>query len=112
MPFVTRPDKYGLYNADFEHDSCGVGFIANIKGTKNHSIIEDAGHILCRMDHRGARGAEVNTGDGAGMLTALAHDFLVRVAKRDAGIDLPAYGAYAAGIVFLPQNGIKRQACR
>ena len=49
-----------------EKENCGVGFIANIKGKRNHSIIEDAGHILCRMDHRGARGAEVNTGDGAG----------------------------------------------
>src|SRR5574344_2471000 len=99
MPCVTRPDKYGLYNPDFEHDSCGVGFIANIKGKKNHSIIEDAGHILCRMDHRGARGAEVNTGDGAGILTALPHDLLVKVAKKDSGIALPSEGSYAAGIV-------------
>ncbi len=112
MPFVKRPGPYGLYDPSYEKENCGVGFLANIKGKRSHSIIEDAGHILCRMDHRGARGAEVNTGDGAGILTALPHEFLVKVAKRDALIDLPASGSYAAGIVFLPKNDAHRAACK
>jgi len=112
MPFVKRPGRYGLYDPSYEKENCGVGFLANIKGKKNHSIIDDAGHILCRMDHRGARGAEVNTGDGAGMLTALPHEFLVKVAKKEAGIDLPAEGSYAAGIVFLPKKDAERAACK
>lgn len=112
MSFVKRPEKYGLYDPAFEKENCGVGFVAHIKGQRSHSIIEDASHILCRMDHRGARGAEVNTGDGAGMLTALPHEFLVKVAKADIGISLPAEGAYAAGIVFLPFKASDRMACK
>ena len=69
------PPAHGLYRPEFEHDSCGVGFVAHIKGKRSHKIIEDADHLLCRMDHRGARGAEPNTGDGAGMVTALPHEF-------------------------------------
>ena len=61
------PPAQGLYRPEFEHDSCGVGFVAHIKGKRSHQIIADADHLLCRMDHRGARGAEPNTGDGAGM---------------------------------------------
>ncbi|HNY16973.1 MAG TPA: glutamate synthase large subunit [Treponemataceae bacterium] len=112
MPFVKRPGRYGLYDPSYEKENCGVGFLANIKGKRSHSIIEDAGHILCRMDHRGARGAEVNTGDGAGILTALPHEFLVKVAKKDASINLPASGSYAAGIVFLPKKDADRAACK
>ena len=112
MPFVKRPGRYGLYDPAYEKENCGVGFIANIKGKRSHSIIEDASHILCRMDHRGARGAEVNTGDGAGILTALPVDFLKKAAKEDAGINLPDAGAYAAGIVFLPVDVKNRAACK
>lgn len=111
MSFVKRPEKYGLYDPTFEKENCGVGFVAHIKGRRSHRIVEDASYILSRMDHRGARGAEVNTGDGAGILTAMPHDFLVRVAA-DIGVSLPAQGAYAAGIVFLPTNGSDRMACK
>ncbi len=112
MPFTTRPGQYGLYDPAYEHENCGVGFLAHIKGNRTHSIIEDANHILCRMDHRGARGAEENTGDGAGILTALPDRFLRKVAKADAGITLPPEGSYAAGIVFLPPDEGKRDACK
>jgi len=112
MPFVKRPGTYGLYDPAFEKENCGVGFIANIKGKRNHKILDDASHILCRMDHRGARGAETNTGDGAGILTALPTDFLVKAAKKDAGITLPASGTWAAGIVFLPVNEADRKYCK
>jgi glutamate synthase (NADPH) large chain len=106
------PPAQGLYRPEFEHDSCGVGFVANIKGKRSHQIILDADHLLCRMDHRGARGAEPNTGDGAGMLTALPHEFLARVAKQELGATLPAPGKFAAGIVFLPQDPAERERCK
>jgi len=95
-----------------EHDSCGVGFVAHIKGERSHQIVKDADHLGCRMDHRGARGAERNTGDGAGMLTALPYEFLTRVAKESFGADLPAEGRYAAGNVFLPTDAGERDRCK
>jgi glutamate synthase (NADPH/NADH) large chain len=109
---VKRPVSEGLYDPQFEKDSCGVGFIAHIKGKRSHQILQDASNILCRMDHRGARGAEPNTGDGAGILTALPWEFLEKVARRDAGITLPARGSWAAGLVFLPQDKAQRLACQ
>jgi glutamate synthase (NADPH/NADH) large chain len=102
----------GLYRPDFEHDSCGVGFVAHIKGERSHQIVRDAEHLLCRMDHRGARGAEANTGDGAGILTALPHEFLARVAREELGQELPPPGRFAAGNVFLPTNDQDRAKCK
>ena len=112
MSMVQRPEKSGLYDPQFEKDSCGVGFLAHIKGKRSHQILLDASNILCRMDHRGARGAEIDTGDGAGILTALPWEFLEKVALRDAGIQLPARGTWAAGLVFLPQDKREREACK
>ncbi len=112
MQTSTYPPKHGLYDPAFEHDSCGVGFIANIKGTRSHQIIVDAENILCHMDHRGARGAEANTGDGAGMLTALPYEFLKRVAAEDLNADLPDLGKFAAGLVFLPTDESERRTCK
>jgi glutamate synthase (NADPH) large chain len=106
------PPAHGLYRPEFEHDSCGVGFVAHIKGQRSHQILLDADHLLCRMDHRGARGAEPNTGDGAGILTALPHEFLAKAAKSDFGAALPGPGKYAAGIVFLPTDVAERERCK
>src|SRR5918993_3979349 len=106
------PPAYGLYRPEFEHDSCGVGFVAHIKGKRSHQIIEDADHLLCRMDHRGARGAEPNTGDGAGMVTALPYEFLARVAKEALSTTLPPPGKFAAGVVFLPTDAGERERCK
>jgi glutamate synthase (NADPH/NADH) large chain len=106
------PAAYGLYRPDQEHDRCGVGFVAHVKGQRSHEIIRDADHLLCRMDHRGARGAETNTGDGAGILTALPHEFLAKIAKREFGVELPAPGKYAAGVVFLPTDAAERERCK
>jgi glutamate synthase (NADPH/NADH) large chain len=105
------PSKTGLYDPQFEHDACGVGFVAHIKGQKSHSIVQQALTMLQHMEHRGASGCEQNTGDGAGILTAIPHDFLVKVAQRDAGITLPEKGRYGVGIVFLPSNAEQRKAC-
>ena len=107
-----RPSASGLYRPDFEHDSCGVGFVAHIKGERSHRIVLDANHLLCRMDHRGARGAEPNTGDGAGILTALPHEFLTRVARESLGAGLPPPGRFAAGNVFLPTDDAERAICK
>ncbi|HEU4616476.1 MAG TPA: glutamate synthase large subunit [Gammaproteobacteria bacterium] len=106
------PPAHGLYRPDFEHDSCGVGFVAHIKGKRSHEIVRDADHLLCRMDHRGARGAEENTGDGAGILTALPHEFLAKVASAELGAKLPEPGRFAAGNVFLPTSETEREHCK
>jgi glutamate synthase (NADPH/NADH) large chain len=106
------PEAAGLYRPEFERDSCGVGFVAHIKGERSHQIVLDADHLLCRMDHRGARGAEPNTGDGAGILTALPHEFLARVANESLGAELPDPGRFAAGNVFLPTDAGERETCK
>jgi len=106
------PRKHGLYNPANETENCGVGFVANIKGKASHQIVLDADHILRRMVHRGACGCEANTGDGAGIMTSLPHEFLNKVAKQDLGVDLPEKGHYAAGIVFLPVDESERMQCK
>ena len=106
------PAAQGLYDPDLERDSCGVGFVAHVKGERSHQIVEDADHLGCRMDHRGARGAEKNTGDGAGMLTALPHEFLARVARDELDSELPAPGRFSAGVVFLPRDEAEREKCK
>ena len=106
------PPKKGLYDPSNEHDSCGVGFVAHVKGERSRQIILDAETILRNMDHRGACGCEANTGDGAGMLTALPHEFLRKVAKTDLGAELPAPGEFAAGVVFLPTIEAERKKCK
>ncbi len=106
---VHLPGKYGLYDPRNEKDSCGVGFVANIKGRRSHQILRDADQMLQHMTHRGACGCEPNTGDGAGMLTALPHEFLARVARDELGVELPAAGRFAAGLVFLPRGDRERE---
>ena len=111
-PGGAFPPAHGLYSPDRERDSCGVGFVAHIRGQSSHQIIRDAEHLLCRMDHRGARGAEANSGDGAGILTTLPHAFLARVAREELGTDLPEPGRFAAGVVFLPTVESERTQCK
>ena len=105
------PDPKGLYDPAFEKDSCGVGFVAHIKGEASHQIMLDACHVNSSMAHRGGCGFEKNTGDGAGILTALPHSFFTQVGK-DIGMSLPAPGRYAVGNIFLPQTTSKRAACK
>ncbi len=106
------PEKHGLYDPENEKDACGVGFVAQIKGVPSHQIVKDANRILCNMDHRGARGSETNTGDGAGMLTALPDKLLRREAKAVLGIDLPEPGRYGTGNIFLPTDDEERDYCK
>ncbi|MEX2387036.1 MAG: glutamate synthase central domain-containing protein, partial [Phycisphaeraceae bacterium] len=109
---LRKPEAGGLYDPAYEHDNCGVGFIAHIKGQASHAIVRDALHMLQRMDHRGACGCEPNTGDGAGIMTALPHALLRKTAKRDMGVDLPEAGRFAAGNVFLPRDEAEREQAR
>jgi glutamate synthase (NADPH/NADH) large chain len=106
------PEKHGLYDPENEKDACGVGFVAQIKGVASHQIVKDANRILCNMDHRGARGSETNTGDGAGILTAVPDKLLRRAAKEELGIDLPEAGKYGVGNIFLPTDESERAYCK
>lgn len=92
--------KQGLYDPQFEHDACGIGFMANIKGIKSHDVVEKAITILTNMTHRGGCGAEEQTGDGAGILIQVPHKFLMK-ACRNEDFNLPEEGDYAVGMVFL-----------
>ncbi len=109
---IHLPEAHGLYDPTLEKDSCGVGFIAQIKGIPSHQIVLDALTILEAMDHRGACGCETNTGDGSGILCGLPDEFLRKVVKRDLQTDLPASGQYAAGLIFLPQDETERATCK
>src|SRR5450755_4110089 len=102
------PPRQGLYDPRFEHDACGVGFVVDIKGRKSHRILQQAIEVLRNLDHRGASGCEVNTGDGAGVLLQMPHAFLKEVSKK-ARFTLPDAGQYACGLVFLPRNPTKRR---
>ncbi|MBI1370543.1 MAG: glutamate synthase large subunit [Planctomycetes bacterium] len=106
------PAKHGLYDPANEKDSCGVGFVADIKGRRSHQIVRDAIEVLVAMDHRGACGCEKNTGDGAGIMTALPHEFLADIAQATFGVALPAPGKFTAGNVFLPQDEKERAHCK
>ena len=108
---IGYPSKNGLYDPRSEKDSCGVGFVANIKGKPSHGIMEDAYHINSRMDHRGGCGFEENTGDGAGILTALPDSFFQKIAKS-LDLKLPEAGQYAVGNIFLPQLDDERKTCK
>ncbi len=99
----------GLYNPEFEHDACGVGFIADLNGNKTHEIVRKGIEILENLEHRGASGAEKNSGDGAGLLIQTPHGFFKKECDR-LGIDLPDEKFYGAGLVFLPKDEKKRKA--
>ena len=99
----------GLYDPWFEHDACGVGFVANVNGQRSHQIVHDGITILKNLAHRGAIGGDSKTGDGAGMLLQLPHIFFAREAGR-LGITLPDEGAYGVGMIFLPQEADKRES--
>jgi glutamate synthase (NADPH/NADH) large chain len=104
------PDRWGLYEPTTEHDECGVGFVVNIKGVRSREIVEQGLEILKRLSHRGACGCDPETGDGAGILMQLPHEFLIREG-RALGFDMPQPGRYAVGTVFLPSDVRSRLAC-
>ncbi len=99
MVFNGLPKKQGLYDPAYEHDACGMGFVADIKGRKSHQIVADALTVLEKLSHRGASGADENTGDGAGILVQIPHDFFVRECGV-LGFSLPEKGSYGVGMIF------------
>lgn len=101
----------GLYNPAFEHDACGIGFVANIKGNKNHQTIADALTILENMEHRGACGCEANTGDGAGIMLQIPHEFFFDECLKQ-GVPLPRFQRYGVGMIFFPREIRLREECR
>ena len=109
--FLNRPKKKGLYDPDFERDSCGVGLVANVKGVPSREIMDNAYLINSRMDHRGGCGFEENTGDGAGILLALPDSFFQKEAKA-LDLILPEEGKYAVGNLFLPQIKKEYDLCK
>ncbi len=106
----TLASEHGLYQPSQEHDACGVGFVAHIKGSKAHSIVEQGLKILENLDHRGAVGADKLMGDGAGILIQIP-DELYRAEMAAQGIELPAPGEYGVGMIFLPKEHASRLAC-
>lgn len=94
----------GLYNAEYEHDACGVGMVVNIHGNKSHELVDNALKVLENMRHRGAEGADNKTGDGAGIMLQIPHEFILLQ-----GIPVPEKGKYGTGLVFLPKDEVQQQ---
>ncbi|MFM2434388.1 MAG: hypothetical protein RL063_367, partial [Pseudomonadota bacterium] len=104
----SKPDKQGLYNPSNEHDACGVGFVAHIKGKKSHDIVQKGLQLLTNLTHRGATGYDPKLGDGAGLLMQMPDAFMRKEASK-LDVQLPAAGEYAVGNVFLPQVDKNRE---
>jgi len=103
---IEQPEAKGVYRSEFEHDSCGIGFVAHLKGKKSHSIITGGLDILRNMTHRGAEGADSKTGDGAGVLIQVPRDFYLIQ-----GYELPPKGQFGTGLLFLPRDKNDAAAC-
>ncbi|MFW2477830.1 MAG: hypothetical protein ACN4EP_12990, partial [Sediminibacterium sp.] len=108
---LVSKNSQGLYDPSFEHDACGIGFVANIKGSKSHQHITDALTVLENMEHRGACGCESNTGDGAGIMIQIPHEFFFDECIKQ-GIHLPSFGKYGVGSIFFPKELRLREECR
>ena len=105
LPLTAGAQTQGLYDASHEHDACGVGMVVNIHGNKSHELVDNALKVLENMRHRGAEGADGRTGDGAGIMLQIPHEFILLQ-----GIPVPEKGKYGTGLVFLPQDPVRQQA--
>ena len=101
----------GLYNPRFEHDSCGIGAVANMKGIKSHQTVEQALHIVENLEHRAGKDGEGKTGDGVGIMLQISHKFFKKVTKP-LGIELGDEREYGVGMFFLPQNMLARKCLK
>src|SRR5512134_1368529 len=108
---IDAAAQHGAYSASNEHDACGVGFVANIRGRASHSLVQQALLILQNLDHRGAVGADPLCGDGAGILIQLPDEFYREEMARQ-GVTLPPPGEYGVGMIFLPKEHASRLACQ
>src|SRR5688572_30175684 len=104
------PPAQGLYDPAHEHDACGIGFVASIRGHKSHDIIQKGIQVLINLTHRGACGCDPETGDGAGILIQIPHKFFARECLKE-GFELPAPGEYGVGMTFLPVEKHNRLQC-
>src|SRR5438552_11204270 len=104
------PQAQGLYDPRLEHDACGIGFVASVKGHKSHDIIVKGIQVLINLTHRGACGCDPETGDGAGVIIQIPHNFFVRECKK-LGFTLPGAGEYGVGMTFLPVEPHPRLMC-
>ena len=111
MKPLPKMVKQGLYDPRYEHDACGVGVVASIKGVKSHDIIDKGLEVLINLGHRGACGADPKTGDGAGILIQMPHEFFSKECAK-LGITLPPPGDFGVGMVFLPQDAVQRERCQ
>ncbi|NEQ49583.1 MAG: glutamate synthase large subunit [Leptolyngbya sp. SIO3F4] len=111
MTSHQMPSKQGLYDPQFEHDACGVGFVVQMKGVVSHDIVQQGLQILCNLEHRGACGSEANTGDGAGILVQIPHRFFKKVTAAE-GIQLPDAGRYGVGLIFTSPDAVVRAESR
>ena len=107
---INSAAEFGLYSPAHEHDACGVGFVAHIKGAKSHQIIAQGLQILANLDHRGAVGADTLMGDGAGILIQIPDEYY-RAEMALQGVELPPPGEYGVGMIFLPKEHASRVAC-
>ncbi|MCD7709799.1 MAG: glutamate synthase subunit alpha, partial [Porphyromonadaceae bacterium] len=105
MQHSKRLEEQGLYSPAYEHDACGVGLLVNIHGGKSHQVVENALQVLEHMNHRGAEGADPKTGDGAGIMVQIPHEFILLQ-----GIPVPEKGHYGTGLVFLPKDKASQRA--
>src|SRR5210317_184400 len=101
-----RPERAGLYRSAFEHDNCGIGFVAHLKGKKSHDIISRGLETLVNMTHRGAEGADSKSGDGAGVMIQVPRDFFLIQ-----GYEVPHEGEFGTGLVFLPRDKAEAKQC-
>ena len=108
---MSRQGKTGLYEPSMEHDSCGIGFLANLKAKKTHKLIEDSLIMLRNMEHRGGCGCEPETGDGAGIMIQIPHEYFDKECKKE-GINLPEEGKYGVGVVFFPKDDAVSEECK
>ena len=111
MNCFGHPEGQGMYRSDFEHSSCGIGFVANLKGRKKHSVITDALGMLSCMEHRGGTGFDIKSGDGAGILLQIPHELFVEECPK-VGIKLPQFGEYGVGMTFFPRDEVKQAECK
>src|SRR4051812_8266262 len=102
---LKRPQAAGLYDPGFEHDACGIGAVARLDNEREHAVVERAIQVLLRLEHRGAVGSEIDTGDGAGILFQVPDEFFRAVVD----FDLPAQGRYGVGMCFLPTDDARRR---
>ncbi len=108
---MNNSESQGLYRKEFEKDACGIGFIANMKGRKSHEVVANAIQMLIRMDYRGACGCDPNSGDGAGILLQIPHEFLVGESLKLV-FKLPGTGYYGVGMAFFPKEENLRKECK